>query len=54
MKLSNEISLFTNKVLLLNTYDYNNADSVTINEIKQFIILSNIKLQKTFKPYENL
>jgi hypothetical protein len=54
LKLSNEISLFTNKVLLLNTYDYNNADSITINEIKQFIILSNIKLQKTFKPYESL
>ena len=53
-KLSNEISLFTNKILLLNTYDYNNADSITISEIKQFINLSNVKLQKTYKPYENL
>ena len=51
-KLTNEISLFSNKILLSNEYNFNIEDINTLDELRIFISSSSLILNKTFKPYE--
>jgi hypothetical protein len=51
-KLTNEISLFSNKILLSNEYNFNIEDINTLNELRLFISNSSLILNKTYKPYE--